>query len=195
MSPLQVFQFDEAIDLARLGSRIALEIRGITDVRRPWRLDGRSLSYSDIFVLTRKNDEARVVGGALRSAGVPYAYYKEDGLFQSDEALEVRTLLAAIDAPNDRSRRASAWLTRFFDLPLADVDRARDLPPSHPFVARLSGWKALADGRDFDRLFEAIVVESGVLRREIFFGEGERELTNYLHLFELLLEHTRERRA
>ena len=43
----------------------------------------------------------------------------------------------------------------------------------------------------FERLFESIVCESGVLRREIFFADGERELTNYLHVFELLLEHAR----
>jgi len=32
------------------------------------------------------------------------------------------------------------------------------------------------------------VSDSGVVRREIFFAEGERELTNYLHVFELLLD-------
>ena len=191
-----MFELGPSLDLARLWSphRAGDRCR-IADPSRPWRLDGRTLTHSDVFVLTRKNDEARVVGAALRDAAVPYAYYKEDGLFQSDEAIEVRALLAAIDAPEDRSRRANAWLTRFFDLPLPDIDRARDLPPSHPFVSRLSTWKALADARDYDRLFEAIVVDSGVLRREIFFGDGERELTNYLHIFELLVEHTRQSRV
>ncbi len=195
VTPLHVFEMEGRFDLAVLGTRIAAEVRRITDPSCPWRLDGRPLTHSDVFVLTRKNDEARAVGAALRGASVPYAYYKEDGLFQSDEAIEVRDLLAAIDAPEDRSRRSKAWLTRFFDLPLADVDRARDLPPSHPLLARLAAWKVLAEERAFDRLFEAIVVDSGVLRREIFFGDGERELTNYLHVFEILLEHTRQTRV
>ncbi len=195
VTPVHVLQLDGAIDLPRLGARIAFEILRIAGPEHPFRLDGRALTYSDIFVLTRKNDEARVVGGAFRAAGVPFVYYKEDGLFQSDEALEIRALLAAIDDPADRSCRASAWLTRFFDLPLADVDRARDLPASHPLVAHLARWKALAEARDFDRLFEAIVEDSGVLRREIFFGDGERELTNYVHIFEILLEHARQARV
>jgi exodeoxyribonuclease V beta subunit len=195
VTPVHVLQFEGAIQLEHLGARMAEEILRIADPRQPWRLDARALTYSDVFVLTRKNDEARALGASLRAAGVPCAHYKEDGLFQSDEALELRALLAAIDDPGDRSRRASAWLTGFFGLPLSDIDRARDLPPSHPFVARLATWKALADARDYDGLFEAIVTDSGVIRREIFFGDDERRLTNYLHLFELLLEHTHERRV
>jgi exodeoxyribonuclease V beta subunit len=62
-------------------------------------------------------------------------------------------------------------------------------------LARLQAWKALADARDFERLFESVVRDSGVLRREIFFADGERELTNYLHVLELLLEHANRTRA
>jgi exodeoxyribonuclease V beta subunit len=195
VTPVHVLQFEGVVELERLGARIAEEVLRIAGPQKPWRLDGRPLTYADIFVLTRKNDEARILGAALRTGGVPCAQYKEDGLFQSDEALELRALLAAIDDPQDRSRRASAWLTGFFDLPLYDIDRARDLPPSHPFVARLVAWKVLADARDYHGLFDAIVADSGVIRRAIFFGDGERRLTNYLHLFELLLEHTHQARV
>jgi exodeoxyribonuclease V beta subunit len=195
VTPLHAFRFEGRIDLPLLGGRIAAEILRITDRARPWKLDGRALMMSDIFVLTRKNDEARTVGAALRAAGVPFAYFKEDGLFQTDEAIEIRDLLAAVDDPGDRSRRAGAWLTRFFELPLAEVDRARELPPSHPFLTRLATWKALGEAREFDRLFQAILEGSGLVRREIFFGDGERELTNYLHIFEILLEHTRQARV
>ncbi|HZU82848.1 MAG TPA: UvrD-helicase domain-containing protein, partial [Polyangiaceae bacterium] len=192
LAPVQVMRLGSPIDLRAmqsLGRWIAAEIRTMTDPARPWRFDGRPLAHSDVFVLTRNAREGRIVGAALRSAGVPHAFYKQDGLFQTDEARDVRTLLLAVEDPEDRARRLSAWLTPFFGLPLSSLERARDLPGSHPLVTRLRGWRALGEAREFDALFESIVVASGIVRREIFFGEGERELTNYLHIFELLFEY------
>ncbi|HEX8791788.1 MAG TPA: UvrD-helicase domain-containing protein [Polyangiaceae bacterium] len=191
VTPLHVVRFERDVPVASYGTLVAREIRRITDPERPWRLDGEPLGHRDVFVLTRTKAEGRAVAACLRAAGVPHAFYKEEGLFQTDEAKEIRALLDAVDAPHDRARRLAAWMTPFFGLPLGDVERARDLPATHPYVARLGAWKALADARDFDRLFESLVRDSGVVRRELFFADGERDLTNYLHVFELLLEQTR----
>ena len=193
--PIYAFRFHsgagDPIPLAVLGSHIAREVRAITNEARPWRFDGRVVLPSDVFVLTRNAREGRIVGAALRDGGVPHAFYKEDGLFRTDEAREVRALLLAIADPADRGRRLAAWLTPFFGLALSEMERARDLSIEHPLVARLHMWKALADAHDFERFFESIVSASGILRREIFFAEGERELTNYLHVLEVLLEQAR----
>jgi exodeoxyribonuclease V beta subunit len=188
LSAVHLLQFERELSLAGFARIIEREIGCMTDPARPWRLDGRALEPQDAFVLTRSAREGRVLGEALRELGVPHAFYKEDGLFQSEQAEDLAILLAAIADPSDRARRFSAWLTPFFGLPLSAIDRARDLPPSQPLVARLLAWKALADGRDFGRLFESILRDSGIVRREIFFGRGERALTNLQHLIELLTE-------
>jgi exodeoxyribonuclease V beta subunit len=195
VTPIHALRFEREPAPAALAARIAREIAMVTDPTRPWRLDGRPLAPQDVFVLTRTGAEGRVVGAALRRAGLPYAFFKEEGLFQTDEARELRTVLWAIDDPTDAARRLAAWLTPYFALPLVEVERARDLSARHPYVARLYEWKALADARDFEGLFESLVAGSGIVRREIFFAEGERELTNTLHLLELLLEHARRTRA
>jgi exodeoxyribonuclease V beta subunit len=195
VTPLLALRIPGRAALPQLAARIAQEIRAMTDPARPWQLDGKAIAHQDVYVLSRTGAEGRVVGTALRAAGIPHAFFKEEGLFQTDEAREIRTLLAAIDDPQDRARRLGAWLTPFFGLPLGAVERARDLPSTHPYVGRLLAWKALADGRDFERLFESIVSESGVLRREILLADSERDLTNTLHVLELLLEHARSTRA
>ena len=195
VAPVLALRLPSRTSLPLLAERIAREVRAVIDPARPWRFDGKPLAPEDVFVLSRTAAEGRVVGAALRAAGVPHAFFKEDGLFQTDEAREIRTLLAAIDDPNDRARRLSAWLTPFFGLPLGAVERARSLPSTHPYVARLHAWRKLAEARDFERLFQTIVAESGVVRREILLGDGERDLTNTLHVFELLLEHARSTRA
>jgi exodeoxyribonuclease V beta subunit len=191
LSPLCALRFQQEMPLADLGAWIAREARAATDPSRPWRLDGRAVDYRDLFVLTRTGREGRDIGRALRAAGVPHAFYKEDGLFQTQEAKDLRALLGAIDEPDDPSRRVAAWLTPFFGLPLAETPRARGLSAAHPLLARLYGWKALADARDFDRLFQSVVRDSGFVRRELFFADGERDLTNTLHLLEVLTERAR----
>jgi exodeoxyribonuclease V beta subunit len=188
VSPVCALQFDGWMSMAHLGAWIAREARVVTDPSSPWRFDGRALEYRDLFVLTRTGREGREVGKALRAAGVPHAFYKEDGLFQTQAAKDLRALLSAIDEPDDPARRVAAWLTPFFGLPLAEVERARGLSAAHPLLGRLYAWKSLADARDFDRLFQSVVSDSGFVRRELFFADGERELTNTLHLLEVLTE-------
>jgi exodeoxyribonuclease V beta subunit len=141
----------------------------------------------EIFVLTRLRAEARQVASALRDAGIPHALYNQEGLYETDEARELRDLLAAVDDPRDVARRFRAWLTPFFGLRLADLPACAGLPAGHPLEERLAAWHALAEARDWPRLFDRILDESGVARRELLSGSGLRRLTNYQHLCELLL--------
>ena len=52
-------------------------------------------------------------------------------------------------------------------------------------------WNELAGKRRFEMLFTRILDESGIIRRELFLKDDERALTNYLHIFEVLLEEAR----
>ena len=65
--------------------------------------DLRPIGLNDIFILTAKNSEALEVGQALRDERVAFAFYKQDGLFQTDEVRHVCDLLTAIDDPTDRA--------------------------------------------------------------------------------------------
>jgi exodeoxyribonuclease V beta subunit len=146
----------------------------------------RRVGAGDIFVLTRKTREAEDVAAALRQAGVPCALYRQEGLFRTDEAAEVRDLFAGIADPRDRSARLAAWQTRFFDVPLAELTAVADLPDSHPLLERLWVWKGLADRLDYERLFTRILSDSGILERQLITSGSTRTITNLEHLFELL---------
>ena len=53
----------------------------------------------DVFVLTATNKEALQVAQALCEADVPFAFYKQDGLFQTSEARAIHDLLTAAPRP------------------------------------------------------------------------------------------------
>jgi exodeoxyribonuclease V beta subunit len=154
----------------------------------------KALQWSDIHVLTRTRSESEQVGAALRRRGVPHAFFKQDGLFQTEEARHVRDVLAAVADPADRSLRLRAWLTPFFGVRLEDLQSLVQTDETHPLHARLYRLKALGDAHDYGGLFRALVEDTGVLRRELFLVESERALTNYVHLLELLLAEIHRRR-
>ncbi len=148
----------------------------------------RTVSARDIFILTRTNVDSATIGKLLREVSVPFAFYKQDGLFLTREAADIVDALRGVDEPGIRSRRLKAWTTPFFAVVYAELPKFADLPPSHPLLERLYEWKALAEEQRFAEMFDAMLHQSGLVDRELFFSESGRELTNYLHIFEILLE-------
>ncbi len=203
--PLHLFRIQgaepwRAEDIRRLiGNRIAAEIRGmLTDPGRSLRVGRagalRPVRAENIFVLTRSVSEAEEIASRLRGAGVPCALFKQEGLFQRHEALDVRDVLAAIAEPSSHAARMRAWRTRFFALGLDALAHVQTADQADPMIARLYEWKALADRMAYEELFARILADSRLVERELLLEPSERTLTNIYHLFELLLESTFETR-
>src|SRR5262249_22057800 len=74
-----------------------------------------------IFVLTRTNAEAQQGASTPRDRGLPHVLYNQENLFTTEEAHQLRDLLAAIDDPRDAQGRILAALTPFFGLSLGDL--------------------------------------------------------------------------
>lgn len=183
-----------------LGKRIAKEIASLLNPAAPSLLvrrreEAHPVQAGEIFVLTRSNSDAEEMGEHLRRAGIRFAFFKQEGLFQRPEVAQVLALLRAVADPWDRNMRFQAFLTPFFGHTLEELSAAADLPASHPSVAALVRWKALADARRFSRLFRAILSESGVLRRLVAESASERELTNLQHVLDLLAEEAERSRV
>lgn len=179
------------------GSAIAAEIASLLGAgaitierRKNGAVERTPVRAGDIFILTRSEREGREVAKHLRRLRIPFAFYKQDGLFQTREAEEIRDLLAAIAEPDRHSRRMKAWMTAFFGLSIDQLGGCRDLPENEPFLRKLREWHELAKERDYRTLFTRLVDESGLVPRALFYDDSERELTNYQHIFEILLEET-----
>ena len=129
-------------------------------------------------------------------ARIPFAYFKQEKLFDTVEAEAVLDLLRALADPEDRSARFARLITGFFGLTLARSRRLRRTPGRPPAGARLRIGARSARPDRCDRLFARIVDDSGIdlaasCSRRRSRGASERTMTNYLHLFELLQERGR----
>ncbi|MGO9453956.1 MAG: UvrD-helicase domain-containing protein [Candidatus Binataceae bacterium] len=185
---------------AALGRHIAETLRQILTGKEAITItesqtESRRVKAGGVYVLTRTLQESNEIATYLRDAGVPYAFYKQDGLFETREAGHVLDVLRAVAEPHRRSNRYKAWATPFFNVQLRDLPGLDDVPPSHPLMARLLDWKAMADREQFAELFSAMMHGSGLAARELLLTDTLRELTNYEHMFEILLERAITERA
>ncbi len=182
-APLRLFDlggFDKADERrAALAARISREAAALV---------AGGVRPEQIFVLTRTVKESREMAERLRADGVRCALYQQEGLLQTAEAAEVRDLFAAIAAPRDRSARLRAWQTRFFAVGLGELEGLADAGDGHPLVERLFAWRELADRLDYERLLPRILRDSRLCERQLVLAPGERALTNFLHLFEIILD-------
>jgi exodeoxyribonuclease V beta subunit len=155
----------------------------------------RKINASDLLILVRENREAHEVAEALRELEIPFTLYKPEGLLQGNEAHEIYTLLKAIVDPHSKGARLKAFTTPFFGVPWSEVYHYNALPPGHHRLERLLQWHQLASQGRYGALFYQLLHHSGLAERELFFAESERELTNYQHIFEILLSVTAQHKC
>ncbi|WP_373052315.1 exodeoxyribonuclease V subunit beta [Thioalkalivibrio sp.] len=148
----------------------------------------RPLQAADLAVLVRTRKEAAVIRRALRRRGVRSVFMSDrESVFATPEAADVlRWLRACAEPESDRLLRA-ALATATLDLGLEALDRLNHDEPH---------WEArVLEFREYRRVWR----EQGVLPmlRRVLHGfglpaalfqrpDGERTLTNLLHLSELL---------
>jgi len=176
---------------AIVGKAMAAEAHRLLYSGEPLLLDGRPIGAGDVFFLSRSKSEADEMAGYLAAAGVPYAFYKQEGLLGGDEAWEILQLLRVIERPEARARQMGAAATAFFGGDLGRLRPGED-PPGPP-AADLAHWRSLADEGRWAALFSALVRDTGLGLRAGFVGEARR-LSRYRQIFDLLLEETTQAR-
>ncbi len=142
----------------------------------------RVLDASDICILVLKRSEAEPLTSALREAGIPYSFYKQTGLWQSAEAVQIEALLRALARPDERASFRKALLTCFFRIAPQELVRAQELPARHPARKLYQYWLTLADNRQWSALFQSLLEETGVLFRDADALDADRQLANFRHL-------------
>ncbi|MBF0239784.1 MAG: UvrD-helicase domain-containing protein [SAR324 cluster bacterium] len=152
-----------------------------------------TLQEKDICVLFRSKTEGELLARYLRDAGISFAFYKQKGLFQTREARDLVHLLQAIEHPEDASKRGKLWLTRFFSIPLTELDSFFGSNTENQHIQELKNWHRLAMEREYKRLFEKVFRYSEILPRELFLTGQERDVTNFVHLGEILVKHATQK--
>jgi exodeoxyribonuclease V beta subunit len=158
-------------------------------------IDGRAIEPGDVAVLTRTNDQARRIQLELRALRIPSVLHGDASVLDAPEAGELACVLAALADPSDAAAARSALATSLLGFDAEQIDRLRqDEAGWENWVDGLSRWHALWARQGFIQAFRRLMRDTRVPSRLLSLVDGDRRLTNVLHLVELLHQAALERR-
>ncbi len=188
-----------AADIAR-----TLEAAQAGDVR----CGERALRGGDIAVLVRTNKEGQAMRAALAEVGVAAVELSRVSVFASLDAAEVEVLLHAVLEPSHPGKLRAAMATTLLGVdagqlaalrsPASDVagmgedaaptdDLARDADALlDTTLARLLAWRSAWQRHGVAAMLARVLADADIAERLLPGADGERRLTNLLHLMELL---------
>ncbi|AUZ56352.1 exodeoxyribonuclease V subunit beta [Stenotrophomonas acidaminiphila] len=150
-------------------------------------VDGRPVRPGDIAVLVRSHREATRIQQALAAAAIPAVAAGKHSLFATAEAHELRLLLLALLQPADEGRLRAALATVLLGesaAAIATMEHEGDRQRRHQ--ERLLQWRERWQRGGVLAMLSDLCAEQA--ERLLALVDGERRLTNYLQLGELLQE-------
>ena len=159
------------------------------------RIGDRPLREADIAVLVRRNSEARLVQESLTALRIPSVLHSMGDLFETHEALEMSRVLTAMGSPNQEPLLKVALATDMLGKRGEDLEKlAREEAEWEDWVVKFREYNELWEKRGFIRMFRFFLLKEKVRTRLLSFPDGERRLTNVLHLSEVLHQESSERK-
>ena len=146
------------------------------------------LRPADIAILVRTGKEAEAVRRELRRRGVASVYLSDkESVFASDEAQDLLHWLHAVAAPQDVRRLRAGLATRIVGLTLqALAQLASDDEALDARSEQLRALHAVWQTQGVLSMLRQSLHQLGLPARWLAQPGGERRLTNFLHLAELL---------
>jgi exodeoxyribonuclease V beta subunit len=150
-------------------------------------LDGRPLAPGDIAVLVRSRALGGEVKRALAALQVGAVELSRDSIFGSSEARDWEIVLTAIASPSRDSLLRAALATALFGLDANEIERVACSDTELPRrIAEFMEYRELWVKRGFGVMYRQLFADQAVAKRLLAQGDGERRLTNFLHVGEEL---------
>ncbi|OOZ35959.1 exodeoxyribonuclease V subunit beta [Solemya velesiana gill symbiont] len=150
-------------------------------------LGGEPLASKDIAVLVRSHAQGSRIRAALDSYGIFSVLRSQDDVFQSPEALDLERLMSAVVEPGREFRVRTALATDLLGLDGNDIYRlSQDENELETHLETFRRYHQAWREKGFIRMFRLLLREQDLPARLRSMENGERRLTNLLHLGELL---------
>lgn len=174
------------VDLEKLlPERVADHI--VTLLKSRATLDGKPVRPNAVAILTRTNREAFDCQRALASRGVPSVVQGDRSVYEQPEAQELQLVLAAVAEPSNASTIRTALATELMGVTADQLEALEaDEDAWDAWVERFREYQARWREEGFVQMFRQLLLECGITQRVLTSTNGERRMTNVLHLSELL---------
>ncbi|MCK0510224.1 exodeoxyribonuclease V subunit beta [Aromatoleum buckelii] len=150
-------------------------------------IDGRALAPGDIAVLVKSHSQGARMREALAALGVGSVELSQQSVFHSPDAEELERVLLAIAEPAHLPLLSAALATALMGFDAAALDAlAADEAELLRVIARFAELREVWRARGLGVMLRRWIVQEGVNVRLLARDDGERRLTNLLHLAECL---------
>ncbi|MHB1201723.1 MAG: exodeoxyribonuclease V subunit beta [Acidithiobacillus sp.] len=150
-------------------------------------LHGQPVAGRHIAVLVQKHEQGRLIQESLRAVGVASARQGQDSVFGSAEAEDLERILLAIAEPGNNSRLRAALATPLWGKDARDLEDMRLNDTLETAVwERVDAYRRRWERDGCMAMFRQWLQGEQVMGRMLLWSDGERRLTNLLHLAELL---------
>lgn len=203
-APLQFRVFGEEVEgrknhqQERVADDTAAHIARLIALGREERatIHGEKLQARDIAVLVRTHKEADMIQQSLGSYGVKSVQYSEQSVFESAEAQDMQYLMQALSEPGNARRLRAALSTRLLGRDAEAIYKLeQDEKQWAGMLNHFREWHDLWQQRGFTAMFNDLMRQQEADYRLAGREQGERSLTNILHLAELIQREERKRGA
>jgi exodeoxyribonuclease V beta subunit len=153
------------------------------------KLGERNLAAGDFAVLVRTHSEAELVRRELNSLGIASVCGSQDSVFAAKEARQLLTLMTSLSNLYDSGLLRTVLAGDLFGYTAEQLDRLRAHEEEWEEArATLSEYRDLWRKQGFLAMFQQLLSQQRAVSRLLSAPTGERMLTNFLHLAELLQE-------
>ncbi|MBS1197684.1 MAG: exodeoxyribonuclease beta subunit [Proteobacteria bacterium] len=150
-------------------------------------LDGENLQPGDIAILVRSHSQGRRIRVALAALGVGSVELSPQSIFASIDAEELERVLLAILEPARTNLLFAALATEAMGYDAGRLEALnRDEPTLLDIAARFFRYREQWRQRGIAFMFRQWLFGEEAIARLLARPDGERRLTNFLHLAELL---------
>ncbi|MBV8068425.1 MAG: exodeoxyribonuclease V subunit beta [Acidobacteriaceae bacterium] len=158
-------------------------------------LGNRPLKFGDMAVLVRTNAQAANLQHLLRGSGIKSVLKSEESVFQTNEARATLQLLEAVLQPARDVLLRTALSTSLLGLNAAEILSLDSAEAKWQYwLERFLLYRSKWEDSCFIAFFRYLFVDQKVRQRLVQNPGGERVLTNFLHIAELLHQAETEQR-
>ncbi len=153
---------------------------------------GKTVEARDIAVLVRTSREGALVREALGRLGIGSAMIQNDSVFATREAEDLALLLEFLVDPADSQRLHGLLSTDLLGLTAADiVQLQKDSSRQLEWLDRMKSYRQIWEKQGILSLLLRLFDDQETIQRRLKTDGGERQITNWMQLGELLHRESR----
>ncbi|GIU53480.1 exodeoxyribonuclease V subunit beta [Shewanella sp. KT0246] len=165
----------------------------------------KPLIAKDIAVLVRDRNEAAVMKKALSDRNIGAVFLSRDSVFKTQEAFELAIILRALATPKDERSLRSAMATELMGYSAQQIHQFnQDEEQRQDLLDKFAEWHQLWNRHGIMPALLSLASETALIKRYLAKGNvneskainetesGERRLTDFRHLSELLQQKATE---